>query len=209
MLYIAAVAFGAVLFANLAAVFPGNHRGSHPHPTSPADRVATTGTQKRSPEHIASRPKDLESRNSATLISVFIGRNGSDRDAEHRARGGPRDSICSGHRAPPTVIANSAVRAMSIMYVRCVSALGHICTSLTCGYSFHGFGQVGNAAGHSHGGSSPSRTHAYVHADGHARGREAPQARDSNHRRPWPGLDLAGTRYPTRILGLRTRKRRS
>jgi len=42
MLYIAAVAFGAVLFANLAAVFPGNHRGSHPHPTSPADRVATT-----------------------------------------------------------------------------------------------------------------------------------------------------------------------
>jgi hypothetical protein len=107
-----------------------------PHPTSPADRVATTGTQKRSPEHIASRPKDLESRNSATLISVFIGRNGSDRDAEHRARGGPPDSICSGHRAPPTVIANSAVRAMSIMYVRCVSALGHIRSSLTCGYLF-------------------------------------------------------------------------
>ena len=29
---------------------------------------------------------------------------------------------------------NSVVRAMSIMYVRCESVLGHMCTSLTCGY---------------------------------------------------------------------------
>ena len=29
----------------------------------------------------------------------------------------------------------------------------------------YGMSQVSNAAGHSHGGSSPSRTHAYVHAD--------------------------------------------
>jgi hypothetical protein len=60
---------------------------------------------------------------------------------------------------------NSVVRAMSIMYVRCVSVLGHKSMPLTCGYLFTGMGQVSNAAGHSHGGSSPSRTHAYVHAD--------------------------------------------
>jgi hypothetical protein len=36
---------------------------------------------------------------------------------------------------------------------------------LTCGYLFAGIGQVSNTAGRSHGGSSPSRTRAYVHAD--------------------------------------------
>ena len=30
------------------------------------------------------------------------------------------------HRAPPAARENSVVRAMSIMYVRCVSGLGHI-----------------------------------------------------------------------------------
>jgi hypothetical protein len=50
------------------------------------------------------------------------------------------------------------------MYVKCVSPLGHTCNSLTCGYLLAGLGEASNAAGHSHGGSSPSRTHAYVHA---------------------------------------------
>jgi hypothetical protein len=61
-------------------------------------------------------------------ISVLVGRDRSDRGhADHRARGGPPDDpICPGHRAPPAEIANSVVRAMSIMYVRCVSDLGHI-----------------------------------------------------------------------------------
>jgi hypothetical protein len=42
---------------------------------------------------------------------------------------------------------------------------GHKYMPLTCGYLFTRIGQVSNAAGHSHGGSSPSRTRAYVHAD--------------------------------------------
>ena len=79
-------------------------------------------------------------------------------------------STLEGHQLPihqvPTASVNSAVRAMLIMYVRCESALGHIRNSLTCGYLSPGIGQVDNVAGHSHGGSSPSRTHAYVHADG-------------------------------------------
>jgi hypothetical protein len=33
---------------------------------------------------------------------------------------------------------NSVVRAMSIMYVRCESDLGHKCLPLTCGYLFTG-----------------------------------------------------------------------
>jgi hypothetical protein len=37
--------------------------------------------------------------------------------------------------------------------------------ALTCGYPFLGMGQVNNVAGRSHGGSSPSRTRAYVHAE--------------------------------------------
>lgn len=45
------------------------------------------------------------------------------------------------------------------------SPLEHKRNSLTCGYLLPGMRQMGNAAGHSHGGSSPSRTHAYVHAD--------------------------------------------
>ena len=35
---------------------------------------------------------------------------------------------------------------------------------LTCGYPLLGIGWVSNTAGHSRGGSSPSRTHPYVHA---------------------------------------------
>ena len=46
------------------------------------------------------------------------------------------------------------------------SPLGHICNFLTCGYLPTGTEQASNAAGHSHGGSSPSRTRAYLHADG-------------------------------------------
>ena len=53
---------------------------------------------------------------------------------------------------------------MSIMYVRCVSLLGHTCNSLTCSYLPPGMRQVSNAAGHSHGGSNPSRTRAYIHS---------------------------------------------
>ena len=36
--------------------------------------------------------------------------------------------------------------------------------ALTCGYPLLGIGWVSNTAGHSRGGSSPSRTHPYVHA---------------------------------------------
>jgi hypothetical protein len=44
--------------------------------------------------------------------------------------------------------------------------LGHNHKSLTCCYSFPGRVQVGNAAGHAHEGSTPSRTLAYVHTWG-------------------------------------------
>jgi hypothetical protein len=48
------------------------------------------------------------------------------RDAEHSPRGGPPDDpIRAVHRAPPVASENSVVRAMSIMYVRCESDLGH------------------------------------------------------------------------------------
>jgi hypothetical protein len=53
---------------------------------------------------------------------------------------------------------NSVVRAMLIMYVRCESVLGHTYKSLTCGYALPGMVEVRKAAGHRHGGSSPSRT---------------------------------------------------
>jgi hypothetical protein len=51
------------------------------------------------------------------------------------------------------------------MYVRHKSDLGHLSKSLTCGYLPPGMEQVSNVAGHCHGGSSPSWTRAYVHAD--------------------------------------------
>jgi hypothetical protein len=38
----------------------------------------------------------------------------------------PDDPVRLSHRAPPAGIANSVVMAMLIMYVRCVSGLGHI-----------------------------------------------------------------------------------
>jgi hypothetical protein len=60
--------------------------------------------------------------------------------------------------------ANSAVSTKGVMYVSCDSDLGHKCMHLTYGYLFAGIGQVSNAAGRSHRGSSPSRTRAYVHA---------------------------------------------
>jgi hypothetical protein len=66
-------------------------------------------------------------------VSVLTGRDRS--RTNHRPRGRPPDDpIGPGHRTPPAVIANSVVKAMSIMYVRCESDLGHICTSLTSGY---------------------------------------------------------------------------
>jgi hypothetical protein len=77
----------------------------------------------------------------------------------------PNHPICSCHHAPRGGSTNSVVRAMSIMYVKCVAGLGHTYNSLTCGYLLAGMGQASKPAGHSHGGSSPSRTHAYVHAD--------------------------------------------
>jgi hypothetical protein len=66
------------------------------------------------------------------------------------------------HRDCPS--ANSAVSTKGVMYVSCDSDLGHKCMHLTYGYLFAGIGQVSNAAGRSHRGSSPSRTRAYVHA---------------------------------------------
>ena len=51
------------------------------------------------------------------------------------------------------------VKAMSIMEISCESPLGHIRNALICGYTRAGTGQASNAAGHSHGGSSPSLGH--------------------------------------------------
>ena len=44
--------------------------------------------------------------------------------------------ICSCHHAPRGGSTNSVVRVMLIMYVKCVSVLGHKSMALTCGYSF-------------------------------------------------------------------------
>src|SRR6185437_12639504 len=62
------------------------------------------------------------------IVSVLVGRNRSHRsDAEYGPRGGPLDdSIRATHRAPPAISENSVVSAMSIMYIRCVSVLGHL-----------------------------------------------------------------------------------
>ena len=58
------------------------------------------------------------------IVGMFVGRHrGYRRNAEHGKRGRPADDpIRAAHRAPPAASANSVVRAMSIMYVRCVSA---------------------------------------------------------------------------------------
>lgn len=74
----------------------------------------------------ASRPASLAIR-PHQRVSVPIGRDRSDRHhADHRARSrSPDDPICPGHRTPPAASLNSVVRAISIMYVRCESGLGH------------------------------------------------------------------------------------
>jgi hypothetical protein len=58
------------------------------------------------------------------------------------------------------------VRATGVVYVSCRSSLGHICTApdLRLFVSLHV--NVDKTAAHSHGGSSPSRTHAYIHEPG-------------------------------------------
>ncbi len=60
--------------------------------------------------------------------------------------------------------------------------------------------QVNNAAGHSRKGSSPSRTHAYVHADSPRTQSNLPSAPVANRWPPWSDLDLAGTRGLRRVL---------
>jgi hypothetical protein len=68
--------------------------------------------------------------------AIQAGGEGRDAARHHHAQGSltrhvrqpsrPPDSpIRSGHRTPSAVIANSVVRAMSIVYVRCESVLGH------------------------------------------------------------------------------------
>jgi hypothetical protein len=74
------------------------------------------------------------------------------------------------------------VSAMSIMYVRCESVLGHTCNSLTCGYLIPGIRKVSKAAGHSHGGSSPSRTRGYVHAESPRIGPNLPSVSNGDER---------------------------
>jgi hypothetical protein len=60
-----------------------------------------------------------------------------------------------GHHRQARTPSSAGVRCVGFLVM---TVLGHICKSLSCGYSFPAMDQASNAAGHSHGGSSPSRT---------------------------------------------------
>ena len=67
------------------------------------------------------------------------------------------------HLAPPT--AKDLVRAITPPCpIGRPRSSDTIHTSLTCGFPFYTRNPISNAAGHSNGGSSPSRTRVYVHA---------------------------------------------
>ena len=97
-----------------------------PSPASPSNSCRSTRPPSAAPCEPSSQTHHAPARDR---------RRNNRRDADHGPRGRPLDdTIGAAHRAPLEAIANSVVRTMLIMYVRCESVLGHICTSLTCGY---------------------------------------------------------------------------
>ena len=91
--------------------------------------IRTSGYAARCVDQPVHRERDRVSRPARLtvrpyeIVGVFVGHNRSHHcDAEHRPCGGPPDDpICAAHRTQPAASENSVVRAMSIMYVRCVS----------------------------------------------------------------------------------------
>jgi hypothetical protein len=91
----------------------------HHHRTRVDEAVYRERDQASNPAGLTVHPHEI--------VGMFVGRDRGDRrHTDYRARSRPPDDpVCPNHSAPPAEIANSVVKAMLIMYVKCVSGQKH------------------------------------------------------------------------------------
>ena len=105
--------------------------------------------------HNARRDRSRLSRRIGACLASTA-RQPSPADPAHGHR--PNHPICSCHHAPRGGSTNSVVRVMLIMYVKCVSVLGHLAHFSDLRLFVSTPRVIRKIAGHRRGSSSPSRT---------------------------------------------------